>query len=292
MRVVCLFNPISGAGRARARAEAVGEAIRSSGHEAVLLETRRESAEDWLDPALPGASALVVCGGDGAVRLASRSASRAGVPIHQCPSGTENLFAKSFGMSPDPQGIARAVAAGRIRRIDTGTANGEPFLIMASVGFDAEVVHDLAIDRDGPISHRSYLKPILRQLKTWEPPRLKVAVDGDVIADIEAFAIVGNLKQYAGGLDPARFADPTDGVLDTLVFPTRNVGSLIRWAAEIATGLHVHDRRLRYRVGTVVEIESSTPIRMQLDGDAPGSVAASRHRFEIRPASLDVLLPA
>ncbi|MGA1393934.1 MAG: diacylglycerol kinase family protein, partial [Phycisphaerales bacterium] len=82
MRVVCLFNPISGAGRARARAEAVGEAIRSSGHEAVLLETRRESAEDWLDPARPGASALVGCGGDGAVRLASRSASRAGVPIH------------------------------------------------------------------------------------------------------------------------------------------------------------------------------------------------------------------
>jgi diacylglycerol kinase (ATP) len=292
MRVVCLFNPISGAGRARARAEAVGEAIRSSGHEALLLETRREPAEGWLDPVLPGTSALVVCGGDGAVRLASRSASRAGVPIHQCPSGTENLFAKSFGMSPDPQGIARAVAAGRIRRIDTGTANGEPFLIMASVGFDAEVVHDLSAHRDGPISHRSYLKPILRQLKSWQPPHLKVTIDGDPVADHPAFAIVANLKEYAGGLDPARLADPTDGVLDAMTFPTRNVGSLVRWAAEIATGLHVHDRRLRYRVGTVVEIESSTPIRMQLDGDAPESMAASQYRFEIRPASLDVLLPA
>lgn len=292
MRVVCLFNPISGAGRAKARAEAVGDAIRSAGHEAVLIETRREAAEGWLDPVLPGTSALVVCGGDGAVRLASRSASRAGVPIHQCPSGTENLFAKSFGMSPDPQGIARAVAAGRTRRIDTGAANGEPFLIMASIGFDAEVVHDLAIHRDGPISHRSYLRPILRQLKTWEPPRLKVAVDGDVIADIEAFAIVGNLKQYAGGLDPARLADPTDGVLDTLVFPTRSVGSLIRWAAEIAAGLHVHDRRLSYRVGRVVEFESPAPIRMQLDGDASEAASATRVRIEVRPASLDVLLPA
>ena len=35
-----------------------------------------------------------------AVRLASRSASKAGVPIHQCPSGTENLFARAFGMRP------------------------------------------------------------------------------------------------------------------------------------------------------------------------------------------------
>lgn len=292
MRVACLFNPISGAGRARVRAEAVGEAIRNAGHEAVLLETRRDAAENWLDPVLPGASALIVCGGDGAVRLAAGSASRAGIPIHQCPSGTENLFAKAFGMRPDPGAIAAALEAGRTRRIDTGDANGEPFLIMASIGFDAEVVHDLSAHRDGPISHRSYVKPILRQLRRWEAPRLQVAVDGDPIADTDAFAIVGNLKQYAGGLDPARLADPADGVLDALVFPARGAASLVRWAAEIATGLHLRDRRLRYRVGRVVEIASPRPIRMQLDGDASESGAATRIRIEIRPASLDVLLPA
>jgi diacylglycerol kinase (ATP) len=291
-RVVCLFNPISGAGRARARAEAVGKALRDAGLEAVLLETRREAAEGWLDPALPGASALVVCGGDGAVRLASGSASRAGVPVLQCPSGTENLFARAFGMRPDPNAIVAAVQAGRTRRIDTAEANGEPFLIMASIGFDAEVVHDLAVHRDGPISHWSYLRPILRQLRRWVAPRLKVAVDGHLVADAEAFAIVGNLRQYARGLDPARLADPTDGLLDALVFPARRAGSLVRWALEIATGMHVHDRRLAYRVGRRIEIESSTPIRMQLDGDAADGPASTNVRIEIRPASLDVLLPA
>jgi diacylglycerol kinase (ATP) len=292
MRIVCLYNPISGAGRARARADAVVEALRRGGHVVALVETRRDPPEQWLDPALRDADALIVSGGDGAVRLASRSASKAGVPIHQCPSGTENLFARAFGMRPDPRAIAEAVKERRVRRIDTGDANGQPFLIMASIGFDAEVVHDLSMHRDGPISHLSYLRPILRQLRSWIPPRVRVAVDGRAIADAEAFVIVGNLRQYARGLDPARLADPTDGVLDALVFPARGASSLIRWAAEISTGLHLRDRRLAYRVGAVIEIESEMPLRMQLDGDAADGPGATRLRIEVRPASLDVLLPA
>ena len=292
MRVVCLYNPISGAGRARATADSVATALRGRGHEVDLVETRREPAEHWLEPRLEGAAALIVCGGDGAVRLASRPASRFGVPIHQCPSGTENLFARAFGMRSDPWAIAAAVEARKTRRIDTGDAAGEPFLIMASIGFDAEVVHDLAAHRHGPISHLSYLRPILRQLRSWEAPRVRVAVDGREIADTAAFVMVGNLRQYARGLDPARFADPADGVLDAMVFPARGAASLVRWSVEISAGIHLHDRRLAYRVGAVIEIESPTPLRMQLDGDAAGGPPDSRTRIEVRPSSLDVLLPA
>lgn len=292
MRVVCLYNPISGAGRSTTKARAVGEFLRSRGHEIDLIETRREPPEAWLGPRVIGADALVVCGGDGAVRLASSAASRAGVPIHQCPSGTENLFARAFGMRSDPRAIAQAVEAMRIRRIDTGDANGEPFLIMASIGFDAEVVHDLSEHRDGPISHGSYVRPILRQLRSWAAPRIRVVVDGSEIADTNAFVVVGNLRQYARGLDPARLADPTDGVLDALVFPARGAGSLIRWALEISAGIHLLDRRLAYRVGESIEIESSTPVRMQLDGDAAEGASATRLRIQVRPSSLDVLLPA
>ena len=292
MRVVCLYNPVSGAGRAKARADSVGVALRDRGHEVDLVETKREPPERWLGPRLEGAAALIVCGGDGAVRLASRAASRAGVPIHQCPSGTENLFARAFGMRPDPSAVAAAVDAMRTRRIDTGDADGQPFLIMASIGFDAEVVHDLAAHRDGPISHLSYLRPIVRQLRSWEAPRVRVSVDGHEVADTEAFVVVGNLRQYARGLDPARLADPTDGVLDALVFPARGVSSLLRWAFEIWAGLHLRDRRLVYRVGEAIEIESPTPLRMQLDGDAADGPPSTRRRIEVRPASLEVLLPA
>jgi diacylglycerol kinase family enzyme len=45
-------------------------------------------------------------------------------------------------------------------------------------------------------------------------------------------------------------------------------------------------------VGRVVEFESPAPIRMQLDGDASEAASATRVRIEVRPASLDVLLPA
>ncbi|MFM7134381.1 MAG: diacylglycerol/lipid kinase family protein, partial [Planctomycetota bacterium] len=99
MAVVVLFNPISGAGRALATAQRLAHALEAEGREVGLVPTERRPGELWLRPRLSGAEALVVVGGDGAVRLSASEAARAGVPLWHAPTGTENLFARAFGMS-------------------------------------------------------------------------------------------------------------------------------------------------------------------------------------------------
>ncbi len=121
---------------------------------------------------------LVVVGGDGAMRLAAASAVRTGTPVYHYPLGTENLFSREFGMSASPAALLDALRSLRVEHVDVGVANGRTFLLMVSMGYDAEVIHDLSARRGGGISHLSYLGPLVRQLRRWRPPELTVRADG------------------------------------------------------------------------------------------------------------------
>lgn len=297
MRITCLYNPISGRGRGPVEVAKLSAVLEAKGHEVRRLPTRPpgETETDRLAGEIEGTDLLVVLGGDGAVRIAVPAAGRAGVPIYQFPMGTENLFAKAFGMRRGAAALLSAIEAWTIRRIDTGLLRCgdavERFTIMASIGFDSAVVHDLAANRRGAITRWSYARPILRQLRRWRPPRLEVRIDGEPIFSGRAFLMVANLPDYARGLDPAKWADPSDGELDAVVFPTAGSTDLFAWAALVATGLHLHDRRLIYRIGRRIEVESPGPVEVQLDGDAVADCTGSRMAFDAAPASLDVLLP-
>ncbi len=235
MNIVVLYNPIAGAGKAGAVARRIGEAVDQAGRHVVLAETRIDAADDWLDRQLAEAGALVVVGGDGAVRLAAEPAIRTQTPLYHFPSGTENLFSREFGMDRRVQTLLRALERNEPRLVDVGVVNGRTFLLMVSVGYDAEVVHDLAGRRGSSISHWSYLGPSIRQLRSWRPSRLAVTVDGERI-DLgrQGAVVVANSRQYAWRLDPAQRAVMSDGLLDVLFFRWRPKPSL--WHGSSSAG--------------------------------------------------------
>jgi len=294
VRIAVVFNPISGRGRSAAAAAEIANALQGASHEVTLIRSEPTGVESWLEPALRpsprSAGLLVIVGGDGAVRLASHAASRWGVPIYQVPMGTENLFAREWGMSRRPSALLQAIARGRIATVDSARANGEHFLLMVSVGYDADVVHDLAAHRAGGISHLSYLGPMLRQMRSHQPSRLTIHVDGVRIDDgTPGFAVVANSRQYAVRLNPACRARMDSGHLDIVWFPCTGILDLVGWMMRCQLGLHVDDPRLVYSIGRTVTIESTVPFRHQLDGDAAGAARATRLEIAIRPRSLRVL---
>ncbi len=298
MSVLVIFNPISGAGRARGLAEAAAVAARGRGLEVDLLPTRPGPPEAWLRDPIRGRSALVVVGGDGAVRSASREAAMADVPLVHCPAGNENLFAREFGMSSIASEVAETLTNGEVRRVDLvrGRLEGredETVTLMASFGFDAEVVHDLASSRTGTVSNLSYVRPILRRLRAFDPPRITASIDGDTVAsEVPGMVVVANSRQYASRLDPARRAVMDDGLLDLVVIPARSVSDLLGWMVRMRFGAHLGDRRLIYRTGRDVELRIEPAGVWQVDGDPPRHAdPTDRMRFEVEPGALPVLQP-
>src|SRR5207249_3661066 len=127
MKVMVLFNPIAGKGRAAWAAQRLAAALTGAGHVAVCTPTRLQATQTWLDDALRSVELAVIVGGDGAVRLAGAAATRTGTPIYHFPCGTENLFAREFGATDDPKQVLDAIRAWSIKRIDAGSVNNQTF---------------------------------------------------------------------------------------------------------------------------------------------------------------------
>ncbi len=240
---------------------------------------------------------VVAAGGDGTVaEVLNRTAP--GVPLTVMPLGTENLLAKYLGMPRDGEAVATVIAAGATALHDAGAAAGRLFALMASFGFDAEVVRRLHVSRTGHIAHWSYAKPIWEAIRTYQYPELRIYCDdgasgeqasspaasaagssskpvaaiGSVSSDclIRArFAFLTNVPRYAFGLQFAPHALGDDGWLDLCTFRRGSffsglwyLGKLFSTGTGVAGLLVRPVRRLR--------IESDCPVPYELDGDASG----------------------
>ena len=169
---------------------------------------------------------------------------------------------------------------------------------MASIGYDANVVHDLSQHRGSSISHMTYLMPMARQLLAWKPPRIRVKVDGkEIQVNDPAMIIVANSCHYAARLNPAADADMSDGQLDVIILPIKNKLQLVAWLVKCSRGSHLKDKRLIQCQGKHVEISCQKPELYQLDGDPPPmadnseTVITDHLEIKVLEAVLPVLVP-
>jgi diacylglycerol kinase (ATP) len=225
--------------------------------------------------------ALVAVGGDGTIaELVNRTTP--GVPIAVFPTGTANVLAKHFRLRPDPTFLADVVQTGACHSFDAARAGGRLFLLMAGCGFDAEVVRQVHQQRQlqggSHIGYRSYAKPILSAIRSYQYPQLRVywecsAADGSpsVVESLSArWAFVCNFPRYGWGLPLVPEADPADRQLDLCTFSKGSFWSGLGLVAAAQLGVHRHLRGCQFRRVQRVRIEADQPVPYQLDGDAGG----------------------
>jgi len=293
MRVLIAYNPVSGRGFANKLGGDISTALLQAGCDVELLPTEADDPRKWLLPRLKQIDRVVAVGGDGTLRSIASCLVDTNIPVYHAASGTENLFAKSMQMSNDPRKVVKIVLDGVVKTIDTANANGEFLLLMASVGFDAEVVADLAANRGQSITHMSYLMPCARKFLKFSPPELSITVDdAKVVQNLCGWVVVANSPAYARGLNPARNASITDGLLDVVFLPIHSRCSLIAWMLRVKRGTHLlHKNAIELR-GKNIQIKTSSPAYWQLDGDSPPEgTTASCLDVVVRPNSLAIISP-
>jgi diacylglycerol kinase (ATP) len=277
--VLIFANPIAGRGRGRVIAERLAGRLAAEGFRPTLfLERPDQVKREQLDP---HARAAIVIGGDGTVRSVAKclfhqtEEGRDGPPLLIVPMGTANLLGRHLGIRWDARDlvprVVRAVAEHDVVRLDTACANDEMFLLMASVGIDAQVVHELDRVRVGPIDFTSYVLPAALALGGYDYPRLTVMVDGKhVWRNGQAMALVGNVKEYGTGFPLLPHARPDDGLLDVCVLPCRTRNEALRHFLHAAAGEHLQSEGVVYIKGSSVRIDSDRSVPVQIDGEAAG----------------------
>ena len=289
MRVMVIYNPISGRGKSSKLALAIADLLLRLPSDVELVQTLPSPPEIWLKPKLQfNPDAVVVVGGDGTLRQVASTLVGTTIAVYHVACGTENLFANSMGMLSPPETIIASIESGNTHTIDTATANGEFMLLMASVGFDAGVVAELAEHRGASITHMSYIAPIISQLWKWKPPTITMTVDEEkLVMKKQGWAVVANSKAYARGLNPARDASMTDGKLDVLFLPLKGRLSLWKWIRLMKRGTQLHHPDAIYARGKTVTVQTNEPSLWQFDGDPAG--IASEMNITCVPNSLCVV---
>lgn len=294
--VLVQSNPISGRGRGPRLAERVCDALSRAGFEPLQ---HHDAPANLPAPLLLSDTlhAVVVVGGDGTVRDLAQRMCEVGPPsrwkpILPVPLGTANLMARHLDYPDDasraPEVVVEAIRRNIVRHLDAGTVNGKLFLLMAGVGVDAWIVHELARRRRGPISKFSYVRPAFASLRHYRFHPLSVRLDGrDVFGPEPAIVFVANVPEYGTGVPMLPGARSDDGVLDVLIVPTR---SQVRVAATFvlaAVRKHVQLPGAILRRATHIEIDSEPSLPVQVDGDAAGHTPV---RIELLPLRLPFIV--
>ncbi len=269
--VVVAVNPNSGATDSKTIIEQLVQRLMERGFEpepiSDIQEVRRRAAELRAANRL---RAVVAAGGDGTVSLLANTLER-GTPIAVLPLGTENLLAKFLKISRSVDQVADIIVGNRTIKLDAGRANGHLFLVVASCGFDAEVVTRLHAARKGHIRHWSYALPVLGAIRRYRYPKIRMFIDNESVKMTTRWAFIFNVPRYAMNLPIATDARATDGLLDLCTFGVRSFAEGIGALGAVLMRRHRNlseTKALRFKK---LRMESDQSVPYQLDGD-PGGV--------------------
>jgi len=299
-KVLVLVNPKAGRGPAASQLDQLAERIRRHGAAVEVSGDLSWICDQANHSYREGAlRALVGVGGDGtAAELVNRT--DPGVPICLYPSGTSNLLARYLGLRADPAVAADAIAGGVVQHFDAGTANGRIFLMMASCGFDAEVVREVHRCRQeegsGHLTYWSYAKPILDTIRSYQYPEIRVYCECaraglDQLSPsswVARWVFAFNLPLYGWGLPLAFWAEGTDGLLDVCTLERGSAWHGLRYLLAAQGRLQRRLRDCRVGLVTRLRITAERPVAYQLDGDPGGWLPLE---IQVLPRRVTLIVP-
>lgn len=262
-----------------------------------------------------GVSAVLVAGGDGTVRAVSEAMTGSDVPLTIVPSGTGNLLARNLQLPLDgPEDMVRAtfdgdreaidVGLARLRRAD-GEVNEHAFVVMGGMGLDAAMIANTNPQLKKSMGWVAYVDGAARSLVSAQPFRIMYELPGHRLHSTRVQSVLfANCGSLPAGLELIPEASVSDGELDiVIVQPKGPLGWLLVWRRvawdnsvlrRFRTGrrilsLRTRDGAVRYARGAGIDIGTSDPRPVQLDGDEFGEAVHVTVRVE--PAALRIAIP-
>ncbi|XZE37184.1 diacylglycerol/lipid kinase family protein [Pirellulaceae bacterium SH501] len=297
--VLIAANPKSGNTDRQELVQALARQLSDEGYHTEVV-SQLEALQDRIQT-LNGEgelNAVVAAGGDGTVSaVATRTP--ASIPIAILPLGSENLLAQYYSIPRNPSHCAKTIARREIRILDAMKIDGTVSLLMASVGFDAEVVRRVHQNRRSHITRWAYRYQAWCTWLSYRWPKFQVSISqsaGDCI-DREAttyssqWCFVFNIPRYAAGLSIMDQSDPSDGLLDIGLFETSGPirGLFQFW--DVMRGRHMRRRDWHHLSACQVDIrkaeDSAGETSVQRDGDWGGSLPI---RIQVAPSRVRLLV--
>jgi YegS/Rv2252/BmrU family lipid kinase len=285
-----LVNPAARRVRAGYDYERPVRYLRARGWEATLCVplSPADATAQARTAAARGTTIVLALGGDGTQRDVAEGLIGSNTALAPLPGGTVNILCRELGLPRRLRAALDAHIEGQPTRMDVGLANGRPFLLMASAGWDAAVtasVNPAFKRRAGDIAYIARFLRMAPRLRTTEMRwRSGLMLHERHIAVM----VISNTRLYGGRIRPSPGAYANDGLLDVVALCPSGPRSVVSTVARAA--------RSRLSAAPDVEVDCApalaieTPdIPYQLDGDYAGLTPVA---FSVGHLALNVRVPA
>ncbi len=185
--------------------------------------------------AAEGEPVVIAAGGDGTLNEVVSGLAGSKTVLGVLPAGTMNVFAREMGIPFDS--LERAflvIERGFIREVDLFEANGAPFVQMAGVGFDAQVIEETTWESKKMLGPLAYLLAAVKVLGEKPPKIVVTCPDGRREEGVAVLA--GNGSLYGGQFKFFRNANNHDSKLDVLIYKEAGYRLVLDSLRGLATG--------------------------------------------------------
>ena len=313
MRAALVYNPRSGRGHSKDELlSQVLTRLKEAGMEVSPRPTERmgHATEIAREAAEAGFEIAIAWGGDGTLNEVARGLCDSATAMGVLPGGTVNVFAREVGIPLKLSGALDTLVGGRIVRVPMGFADERPFLLMAGVGLDGEVVYRLksgfkdALGRvrvDGEVVYRlkSGFKDALgafafwldgfRLLASYPMSPVRVRVGGKEI--VGTGLIAGNIRRYGPRYTVTPDARLEEPKLDVVIFTGKNRRDYLRYLLGVLGHFHLRFSDVEHfkTDALSVSVDEGARVPLQLDGEPSGCAPVE---IRVQDKALAVVLPA
>ena len=294
-KVAVIINAGAGCGYASDWAQQLEATFAGVGLDAAI--TLAGSGEEMIATAQQaindGAPIVVAGGGDGTINAVASVVVGSGTPFGVLPLGTLNHFAKDLNIPLDHDAAIANVARGVKHQVDVGEVNGRIFLNNSSLGLYPDIVRDREKQqrRLGRGKWLAFSWALIAALRRYPFLSVQLSLNDKVHARRTPFVFIGNNEYLMEGLNIGERERLDGGKLSLYVAQRPGRMGLLKLALHALFGKLSQAKD--FDIVTTTEVEIATRhrrLRVATDGEV--TVMNTPLQYRIRPAALEVLVPA
>ncbi len=286
MKVLIIYNPHAGSGRANKLLPQVTAYVKKKGLDATIVctEYSGHAIEIVKGASLENFDALIASGGDGTLFEVLNGyyqhTTKHKPPIGLIPNGTGNAFMKELKLHRnDWKKAVDIIACNHLRPLDVGKLISEGktwyFINIVGMGFVTDVAEaSLPLKWMG---NMAYTVATLLKLVSLKSQTLSIELDGKQIQRDGVFVEVANSTYTGTTFLMAPEAKIDDGYLDVIILNNISRLRLLRLFTSIYDGSHINYPEIEYIKAKKIKVREQQPGKLIPDGEMLGS---TRVEFE------------
>ena len=282
-----IYNPVAGP-KAVNRIQAVRDFLSSRGVPFRVHETAApgDAVTMAREAAHRGAETVIIVGGDGTFNEAANGLAGSATRLAAIPHGTGNVFAKELSLPSSVEGCLALLDEGRTISVPLAKANDRYFVLLASAGFDAEVVERMGHRGKNILGIAAYLLSGARHLLRAQPT-LWLELPGRERVEVQS-VIVARGKKYGGNVTIAPEANLEGNTFQVVALLRRGRWPIVKFALDVLRGTHTASPHAMIREPPSLVVRSRIPSAAQVDGDYLGPLPV---RFLVTDVRLRIVVP-